>query len=155
MHSSCLVLKLESAEPIRTVMRMFQSWTIIDLSWGLLPSVCSLPKLPVLSLKVWAPSLQEQHPRYVPHRDYTRYNTPSVGYAHKKEAAHVPPLNGWVDSVTNSLVSLQFPLVSTKATNTSYPRSHFWTTWTELSLHEDGGKTSLRKVRTNLWSISH
>ena len=89
-------------------------------------------------------------------RDWENYHsttaTSSVGYVHKKGAVCVLPLNGWVDSVTNSSVSLQFPWISTKPSNTFYPPSHFRTTWTQLSLHEDGSKTSPRKVRTNLWS---
>jgi hypothetical protein len=62
---------LESAERLRTEMRMFEySWMIIDLSWGLLPRVCSLPKLPVLSLEVRALSLFEQHPNMFPTGPY-------------------------------------------------------------------------------------
>jgi len=65
-------------------------------------------------------------------RDWENYHsttaTPSVGHVHKKWAARVLPFNGWVDSVTNSLVSLQFQWVSTKPTNTFYSLSHFRTT---------------------------
>jgi hypothetical protein len=89
-------------------------------------------------------------------RDWENYHsttaTPSVGHVHKKGAARVQPFNGWVDSVTNSLVSLQFQCVSTKPTNTFDPLSHFRTSWTQFNLHEDGGKTSLHKVRANLSS---
>jgi hypothetical protein len=40
------------------------------LDMGITASVCGLPKLPVLSREVRAPSLLEQYPRYVPHAGY-------------------------------------------------------------------------------------
>jgi hypothetical protein len=74
-NSSCLVLQFESAETEKgdeqylNIAGRLYHWREDYCEW--VQSV----QIPVLSREVWAPSLLEQHSRYVPHRDHAEYNS--------------------------------------------------------------------------------